>query len=465
MNALVRLGVVLVVASTGCSNDSTAEGENAAAPDAAQTDAAQADAAQVDATGPDAAPPAPTWHQDVAPIVLTYCADCHSGIGIAPFPLRTADEVRRMGPSVVAAVESRTMPPWEAAPGRIAYRFDESLSDAQIATLQAWVAAGGPEGDPASAAPPLERERSALSRVDFKTGMAALYRPVGRPDDYRCFILDWPFEAERFVTGFAVQPGNPRMAHHASAYIFGPENAARVDQMDADDPEVGYACYGAPYVGSPINMQFLGAWAPGGAGFDFPEGTGIRVRPGSRMVLQMHYNVSESGPAPDRTELAFRLADSVADEAWILPWFDLDWVLRPDSMRIPAGATGVEHVFEGDPSNAAITRFVLPGLDLSRGLVLHQVAAHMHTRGVRIHAEVTRDDGTETPLLDIPRWDYDWQRTYTFAEPVSVSPGERLRMGCRWDNAAPDAIDRAWGEGSDDEMCAVTYFVTLPAAR
>jgi hypothetical protein len=295
--------------------------------------------------------------------------------------------------------------------------------------------------------------------------MPALYRPIGRPDDYRCFILEWPFDAERFVTGFAVLPGNPRMAHHASVYVFGPENAARVDQMDADDPETGYACYGAPYVGSPVNMQFLGAWAPGGAGFDFPEGTGIRVRPGSRMVLQMHYNSGESMPAPDRTEVAFRLDDSVADEAWILPWFDLDWVLRLDTMRIPAGETGVEHVFEGDPSNAAIARFVLPGLDLSRGLVLHQVAPHMHTRGVRIHAEAIRGDGAETPLLDIPRWDYDWQRTYTFAQPVSVSPGEQLRMGCRWDNDAPDAIDRTWGESSDDEMCAVTFYVTLPAAR
>ncbi|MEZ4253505.1 MAG: hypothetical protein R3B99_35295, partial [Polyangiales bacterium] len=55
---------------------------------------------------------APTYHQDVAPIVARHCLTCHVEGGIGPFPLDTYEGVREVGPEARLAVERREMPPW-----------------------------------------------------------------------------------------------------------------------------------------------------------------------------------------------------------------------------------------------------------------------------------------------------------------------------------------------------------------
>jgi hypothetical protein len=421
------------------------------------------------ATDDAAAPDGPTWYGDVKPIVDSYCGDCHRAGGIAPMALATRDDLATWRGPVLADIESREMPPWEASPAQ-RYRFDDSLPDAQIDLLRRWYDAGAPEGDASAAAPPIVRDRSKLSRVDIAFRMPEAYTPAAGTDDYRCFPFPWPYDDDRFITGFAVAPGDAAEAHHAVAFLMRPEDADRVDALDAADPGPGYACYGAPYVGTPLLSQFLGAWAPGGGGLDFPAGTGIRVRPGARVVLQMHYNAHGQPPGPDQTELRFSLAAAVDQEAWLLPWFDLRWALQPASMKIPAGEAKVVHEFEGVPADANITKFVLPGVDLAHGFTLHTVAPHMHRHGLSEQIDVLRADGTQVPLLDVPRWDFDWQRTYVFAQPIHVAPGDRLRIRCTWDNteatqsledgtAAP-IRDLTWGEGSGDEMCASMMYMT-----
>jgi hypothetical protein len=174
----------------------------------------------------------------------------------------------------------------------------------------------------------------------------------------------------------------------------------------------------------------------------------------------MHYSSHGGLAGPDRTELRFSLADAVEREAWLLPWFDLRWALQPASMKIPAGEAHVEHEFTALPTEATIVKFVLPQVDLSHGFTVHTVAPHMHTRGVSERIDVLRAGGAEVPLLDVPRWDFDWQRTYFFAQPVRVEPGDRLRVRCAWDNAG-NAADLTWGEGTGDEMCASMLYMTL----
>src|SRR6476659_1713894 len=86
---------------------------------------------------------------DVAPIVFNKCATCHRPGEAAPFSLRTYDDVKRRGTLIAKAVTTRAMPPWKAVASDFAYKGDRRLSDADIDTLQRWVAAKMPEGDPA----------------------------------------------------------------------------------------------------------------------------------------------------------------------------------------------------------------------------------------------------------------------------------------------------------------------------
>src|SRR5258708_12645955 len=67
--------------------------------------------------------------------------------------LTSFSEVRRWATAIREAVLARPMPPWHADPAIGHFRNDLSRTPPDIATLQSWVDAGAPEGDPSDAPP------------------------------------------------------------------------------------------------------------------------------------------------------------------------------------------------------------------------------------------------------------------------------------------------------------------------
>src|SRR5688572_24285494 len=57
----------------------------------------------------------PTFSKTIAPLVQEKCQGCHREGGIAPFPLVTYADLRRVGALAKEKVTARTMPPWGAA--------------------------------------------------------------------------------------------------------------------------------------------------------------------------------------------------------------------------------------------------------------------------------------------------------------------------------------------------------------
>src|SRR5262249_31184907 len=88
----------------------------------------------------DAAPQAVvTYTKDVAPILQAHCVACHRPNDIAPMSLMTYDEVLPFARMLREAVVQRKMPPWHADPTIGEFTNDARLSDADIATIDAWV--------------------------------------------------------------------------------------------------------------------------------------------------------------------------------------------------------------------------------------------------------------------------------------------------------------------------------------
>lgn len=94
---------------------------------------------------------APTFTKDVAPIFQKKCESCHRPDSIAPMSLITYQEARPWARSIRDRVASRNMPPWHVDPtvGIQHFKGDRSLSQKEIDTIVAWVAAGAPQGNPA----------------------------------------------------------------------------------------------------------------------------------------------------------------------------------------------------------------------------------------------------------------------------------------------------------------------------
>jgi hypothetical protein len=69
----------------------------------------------------------------------------------------------------------------------------------------------------------------------------------------------------------------------------------------------------------------------------------------------------------------------------------------------------------------------------------------------------------------VPRYDFNWQLYYSFAEPVRLPKGSRIKGTAHFDNslnnpANPDPARQVrWGQQTSDEMMLGWFDVTIPA--
>lgn len=420
-------------------------------------DSATADAEQIPKN-------ALTYYADAKPIIDSRCVRCHTEGGIGPFPLTTYEEVKALKASVKNAVQERIMPPYLAGQKCTEYKHDTSLTDSQIETITKWVDQGAYKGDPANEGEPLPEVKAGLSRVDDTLQIPKAYKPQRSPDDYRCFPIEWNGKKTKYVTGFGVEPDKDQIVHHVIAYLADPSLSDEIEKKDKAEDGPGYTCFGGPGVGNSgsagNSVGWLAAWAPGGEGMDFPKETGIEVEKGSTIILQMHYNTLTADPVADQTEILLKYADSVANPAMFIPFADPDWTGSDSTMDIPAGADGVSHTFTYDIASL-----------VGSSVEIYDVFFHMHQLGEKGRLWIDKKGGNSDCLLNIPRWDFDWQRGYRLKQPRTLNKGDELGIECTWDNTrsnqpvingerqSPRKVE--WGEGTQDEMCLGVLYVTL----
>lgn len=389
--------------------------------------------------------PAPTYAAAVRPLVQQYCVGCHEAGGVAPFELDDYDAARTWAASMASAVRARRMPPFLAdASGRCGeLRDDGWLSEEEIAVFERWVEAGTPPGDLDAPAPP-PRARPALTgdvrRVDIGTD----YLPdPTKSDEYRCFVVDAP--GAFGVTGFNVVPGNAAIVHHLIAYQVVDETAAdAVRRLDEDSPGPGYDCLGT---GPGVDAHSVAGWAPGAGAEIFPEGMSVEIAADRPLILEVHYNIAGGPGETDRTALELQ-------------------VVPPGLRRPMIELIAVDYDFSGAPGIGDFTTtddfpvsWQLPD-GLTGRLQLLSANAHMHKRGVSQRLERVKPNGEIECLLDIPRWDFDWQRTYWYSKPIAIDVGDTLRITCTFDTRGA-AAPITWGEGTDDEMCLASFFAVV----
>jgi hypothetical protein len=405
--------------------------------------------------------PAPgplSYYKDIKPLFDAKCTQCHYEGGIGPFSLQGYEAALPWGPAIKQQVVDKTMPPWPPDNACNKYVGDRSLSEDQIQKIAGWVDAGMLEGKPTEAGAPLDTGPDiGLSRVDLSLSIPVEYTPQSEPDDYRCFVVPWPESTVKYVSGFRATPGQPSIVHHVIAYVAGPGQVAEVAALDAADPGEGYTCFGAPGFVPPI---WLGSWAPGRGAEQYAAGTGIKVEPGSQVVIQVHYNTLSASKLPDRTTIDLQLESTVAKEGRVQLWTNFAWVTG-QTMKIPAFEPDVTHVFAADPTQT---------FTAGKPFRIYDGAVHMHTLGTRSRLFIERAGGGTECLLDIPHWNFHWQGAYQLTETMVFQPGDKMGLECHWDNSPPNQPivggqqqvpkDVYWGEGTTDEMCLGGFYIT-----
>ena len=386
-------------------------------------------------------PEEPVYFGQVDRILRDNCVECHSDDPdrLAPFSLAGVDNAVAAAEStpIAFSVMNRVMPPYYAKNDGSCQTFEHTkwLSDEDIDVLVRWANGAHLTGDAANATPDDSPAPPQIT-VDRTIDIGTDYMPKGTADDYRCFVLD-PLQTENtYLTGVHVRPGNATIVHHVILYTVTADAESGIVDRDAADPEPGYTCTNGPGDGA----SFLTGWAPGAGAQPFPADTGLLVPGGRKLVIQVHYNSANANGLPDRTRLDLDLAPSVAKRAAIISVRG-DVNLPP--REVDALAVGTELV----PSVGSITTGRVWG-----------GAIHMHTRGTGAQVHVER--GGEQCLLDLDGWSFHWQHFYWYAQPVTVSAGDTLRVTCHYDTSG-DTQTITWGEGTNDEMCLAYLYVSL----
>jgi hypothetical protein len=395
-----------------------------------------------------------TYYRDIKPILDQKCGSCHVEGGIGPMPFTSYEEVRPHIGLINLDVKQDIMPPWRAAGELDVFEGDRRLQPVQKKKVLRWIAEGAEEGDPADEPDALPRPPRGLARIDDTLTLPSSYEPELDPDTYRCFVFEWPHEATKFVTGLSVEPERSEMVHHAIVYLTAPAGAQAIRDRDAADDGEGFECISSANLGT-----WLTSYEPGGYGQEFTGGVGMKVDPGSVIVLQIHYNTLK-GKFSDRSRLDLTLEDEVERIGRTTLIVNPLWVARL-GMIIPANQEDVVHRWQGTP------------LGLSGAQDIWGVDLHMHTLGRSGSIGIVRagNAGVET-LLDIPDWAFEWQETYRFKEPVRLEPGDQLFVECHFNNTAEKQLmidgkrleprEVRWGEGTTDEMC-LGNVMTTPA--
>ena len=324
-------------------------------------------------------------------------------------------------------------------------------------------------------------------------GVYAPSAPAGGTDDYRCFLADPALAASGFVTGVQFLPGNAAIVHHSILFRVDPDQVAAAEQKDAADPAPGWQCFGGPGLPStssnPLDgldaAPWLAGWAPGGKESVFAAGTGVPLAAGSRIVIQMHYNLRQVGAAKveDNTHVRLR----VSTDPKLIP---LRTMLLPGPVELPcpAGVTGAL-CDRTNAVNDVVNRFgpgasrTVAGLQLLCGgsfehpksgatqsctrylredVTVRAAAGHMHLLGKTIHIEANAGTPRARTILDIPVWDFDNQSAQPLSKPLSLKKGDTVTVTCTHDVSLRDKLPAlagtppryvVWGEGTTDEMC------------
>lgn len=207
------------------------------------------DGSDAGTTGDDGGPlDAPTWHQDIHPLVAQHCGGCHTDGGIAPFSVETYDETSMAAVDMLDAMQTGYMPPWHARTTEecvppLPYKDDPTLPIEDIELFQAWIDGGKQLGDPTNPAPLPEPPSLSIPDPDDVLEIPGQITIEGSSDSYACWVIDLENANDIFLSAVQVEPGNPLIVHHVLVYATTSDSV--LDQVNSDGyyhASVGRAC-------------------------------------------------------------------------------------------------------------------------------------------------------------------------------------------------------------------------------
>ena len=370
----------------------------------------------------------PTFSKDVAPVLYQRCVECHRAGEAGPMSFVSYKEARPWAKAIKTAALSRVMPPWHADPHVNKFSNDRRLSEAELAILSKWADGGAPEGNPADMPKlPALVVGWNIGKPDAVIDMGEDFKiPAEGVVRYQYYKVDPGFKEDTWVQAAEVRPSQRSQVHHVLVFVReGGKRVTRAEEQFSD---------------------MLIGYAPGVPTIQWDDDTAFLVKAGSTLLFQVHYtpNGKES---TDRSVLGLKIRKSAPKyRAFSGSATQLRLSIPPGDANYEVKAT---HIFKEDATM----------LDLT---------PHMHLRGKAFKYVLTYPDGRVEQLLNVPKYDFNWQLSYILAQPRKVPAGSKVEATAWYDNSAnnkynPDPSKTVrWGDQTFEEMMIGFFNYKVP---
>ena len=372
----------------------------------------------------------------------------------------TYAETRPWAKSIRSAVLQKNMPPWFADPAHGEFSNDRRLSKTEIDTLVKWVDSGAVEGNPGDAPKPIKfADAWNMGKPDILFEMPKAFTvPATGKVPYQYIAVATNFTEDKWVAAAEIRPGNRAVVHHIQAHAIPADrpllqgklgqflDADKIDQRTIALTEAALAGkVERPQFHSGVDGEYLQGYTPGSVALDLKPGQAKLIKAGSVILFQLHYTAIGK-EATDQSKVGLIFAkDPPAQRIHTVNVQNFAFTIPPRADDFPVAA------------QARVTR----------DITIVNLRPHMHSRGKDIQVSAIYPTGESEILLRLPRWDFNWQMTYTLQSPKLLPKGTIIEVLGHYDNSAnnpanPDPNARVvYGEQTWNEMLASLIDISL----
>ncbi|PCH63029.1 MAG: hypothetical protein COC19_01880 [SAR86 cluster bacterium] len=368
-----------------------------------------------------------SYEKDVAPILAQNCASCHREGGIAPFALDSHAMAQGWSPMIREVLMTKRMPPGQLDSHVGEFINDMLITDAEVQLIIHWADAGAPKDGTVDPLAQLSwpKTKWAFGEPDYIIKLPEQSVPPTGVLDYRQVSVPIDIPADRWVRGSQYIAGDRTVLHHTLNSLVEPGVSRRRGFLGGGNPD----------------QANISAYIPGATPRLEPENTGGLLKAGSTLNLQLHYTTNGKETL-DRSEIGL--------------WFYPEGVVPENRMSGQCACIFPQtwtNITPNDPAFEQTQTITIP-----RDAYIHSLLSHMHFRGKSMRFFADYPDGSREELINIAKYNYNWQLSYTYKEPKFVPAGTTVTAVGVFDNSAqnpanPDPSRSVpWGQQSWDEM-------------
>jgi hypothetical protein len=265
------------------------------------------------------------------------------------------------------------------------------------------------------------------------------------------------------------------VVHHAGVFVVDIPEGARIDDkgrlVGADGKSTtdrGSGLAGRADTTALPGANKLLSWVPGRGVDSHRADIGKRIPAGKYINWQMHYNPNGK-ETTDRSRLGIWFnKQKVTHELLIRQAGDPLATTKGGLSLYRAEGKEVEYsADEGSTRRRSKTPDIPPYAEdwsltgitpVTEDITLYAMSPHMHLRGKSLKWVIVYPDGREQTILDVPKFDFNWQIEYELETPLRIPAGSKILGIGKYDNSPKNKWNPApnlpvyWSEQSWDEM-------------